>query len=185
MISKKQRIAGALATGAVTLAALGGGVAARGAKGVVAPAVVLAPVPGGGGGGALNVNMSPAMAFTSIGGLNEDPTAPRAIATAVPRLRWVPRGVLSVELTNLDPARFPLAKVPTTSCAGVITLDGIVQDGIVPVPAASPAVGTSIGASIPTTMAGPHMAKVDLSCTSVDKKTSVQSTHQTHWVGSL
>ena len=203
MMSKNQRFAGAIASGAIALAAVGGGVAVHAAGGKIPAAggggggggggvVVVPPSPPpaatGGGAGAVNALMAPASPITAIGGANEDPTMPGAPFAAVPLLRFVPtRGVVSVSLVNMDPARYPIAPAGavTSPCSGTITIDGVTTSGIFPAAATAPNVGSALGAHISSTVASPHTARLDLTCTVIDKRTKLPVTHQTHWLGSL
>ena len=132
--------------------------------------------------------MTPASPITGVGGANEDPTFAGAPAAAVPILRFVPaRGVLSVAIDNMDPVRYPFAApaAVTSPCNGTITLDGTTQTGLFPARSVAPSVGSSLGGHISSSVASPHTARLDLTCTVIDKRTKLPVTHQTHWLGSL
>ncbi|HZQ26158.1 MAG TPA: hypothetical protein VFA94_00545 [Acidimicrobiales bacterium] len=196
-MTPRGRMLAALAAGAVALGAAGPVLAAGrppaggggGGGGVVVP-VPVPPVAAGGGAGAFNILMTPAVPFTAIGGANEDPTMPGAPA-AVPLFRFA-RGVLSVALTSLDPARYPAGAVAggrgavaaAGPCNATITINGTTKSLISPLPSVAPAVGNQVGFRIPAAASAGATSHIDLVCNFIDPKAGLQH-HETHWKGTM
>src|SRR5262249_3814617 len=113
---------------------------------------------------------------------------------SVGTMRFVPaRGVLRVDLNDMDPARFPNvapavrgggAVAATNGCTATLSIGNVGPTGVSLLAAIAPHGGSAVTLKTTATSVSGVKGTIDVVCTFVDK-TGATVTHQTHWTGTF